>query len=81
MVDDRLFTGSHDGTIKVWDIFGIKEDVGTAPAEEDDEEDTEIMLDAYPYGEEEDGYYDENMMMASSADLKNKNKDEIMDMV
>ena len=26
LVEDRLFTGSHDGTLGVWDASGIKED-------------------------------------------------------
>ena len=89
MVDARLFTGSHDGTINVWDIAGIKEDIGFSKAEgeEDIEEETQIIIDdTYPYGDE----YGEtgSMFLASDPDLRagnnnnqTKNRDELLDMV
>jgi len=40
VVETRLFTGSHDGTIKVWDIAGLKDDstFGLEGTDEVDEE-------------------------------------------
>lgn len=85
VVDDRLFTGSHDGTIKVWDISGIREDAGIAKIEEDeeDEEARVILDDGYPYGDG-DSYYNENgsMFLNNNPELRDTtNKDQIMDMV
>ena len=38
IVDGRLFTGSHDGTLRVWDASGIKND---SVFGQDDDEDTD----------------------------------------
>lgn len=87
VVDARLFTGSHDGTVKVWDIAGIKEDIGftKAEGEEEIEEETQIIIDDdYPYGDEYGGETG-SMFLASDPDLRagnnNNHKDELMDMV
>ena len=36
IVRDRLFTGSHDATLRVWDISGIKEDTTFGGGRDDD---------------------------------------------
>lgn len=83
VVNDRLFTGSHDGTIKVWDIFGIKEDAGMPPqADGDDDDETKIILDDdYPYGDNDEDYYDESMFLSDSPELHGKANKDVMDMV
>lgn len=83
VVVDRLFTGSHDGTIKVWDIFGIKEDAGLGQSNADEEDgDTQIILDDdYPYGDDDDGYYDEGMFLQSDTNLQDKRHKDVADIV
>lgn len=82
VVKDRLFTGSHDGTIKVWDLSGIKEKE-TKENGEDSEEETLEDYDFALDGEMED-YPGESgsMFLDNDTTAKRKsNKDEIMDMV
>lgn len=83
MVDTRLFTGSHDGTVKVWDIAGIKDETDAVKAEGDEEIDDEtkiIIDDTYPYGE--NGYNETGSMFLIDDEANPKSKrDELMDMV
>ncbi|KAF6020438.1 WDR86 [Bugula neritina] len=89
VVDDRLFTGSHDGTVKVWDISGVREEIGVLKedGEEEDEEETRIILD----GLNDEDYEDylngdtESMYLRDSPvpNTRNgkSNNDQLMDMV
>lgn len=54
MVEGRLFTGSHDGSVKVWDITGLKDETDTNNGDEEEiDEETKIIIDdTYPYGDE-----------------------------
>lgn len=88
MVDGRLFTGSHDSTVKVWDISDIQEEANANKADEEDDDDelddeTKIIFDEdYPYGDEA---FDENGSMFlendETEDTKKTRRDELMDMV